>query len=101
MCLVFVVRPSINVTLSGLEGFPLNRKYVSKNVPERLTLFASCRFIEGELRPIHLALCEDSSQITVEPELSSREINVSVMSLVNHVRVVQLAKVFSLASSLV
>src|SRR5580700_5084873 len=64
---------------------------------ERLALFGGCRFIERHLRPIHLPLGEVTTQVPINPELGPSKINVSVVSLVHFVSIIELAEVFRLA----
>ena len=53
--------------------------------------------IESRNDPIHLALREVAAKIAAEPDLGACEIGVAVMSLIDFVCVVELAKVFGLA----
>src|SRR5277367_1055587 len=70
---------------------------MSDDLPERLALFAGCRFVERHLRPIHLSLREVATQIPIDPELGPGEINVAKVSPVHFIGIVELAEVFRLA----
>src|SRR5580692_4721785 len=65
--------------------------------PEPLPLFGGSPFIDRPLRPLHLSLREITAEISIDPELGPRQINVAVVSLIHLVSVVELAEVFHLA----
>ena len=74
---------------------------MSQNFTKRLSLFSSRAFVESRDNPIHLALREVAAQIAAQPHLGAGEIDVAVMSLIDFVRVVELAKVFGVATLVV
>src|SRR5579859_122971 len=97
MRLVFVEGPGINVTLGGLERFPLDRKNVPDDLAQGLPLRRCRGLIKRDEGPVHLPLGEIAAQIAVNPELGAGEISGPEMPFVDFIGIVELAVVVSLA----
>lgn len=83
--------------LGDLERIPLHRKHVDQYLPQSLPLLGAGGFVEGYLRPIHLALRKVAAQVPIQPELGPGQIDTSVVPLIHLVRVIELAEVFGLS----